>query len=711
MAQNKNMLPWLSSGKATERRKKYRNNPFLIAFICFALIICLALDILFLSILYEHDNDANRHFYQEKANTMLNDFCTQLDRFESLTKKFIIDEKYMYFKVFENKYHEYILLEDFARYKNHSFLTEHMFLYYRGSSSIFNSSGNTVFQDVFFEHLTASELQLMHTVLNTTDTGTTCFALGGRVYILIPFKAGYGMGAPKAILGSVLTGDVLESRLALVGDQIEGSVAIYYHGTLLYCNDDAACDENAGNAVIAVSPGEEFTLRYIPEQGYLYSLINGLQVVLILLVTLMILWLAFMFADSVYQPFHKLSKKYTHILPVSDKAKSENIYGQVEGIIDAALKTSLTSAMEVEQKQELLKQHILKSILNGAYLQDVATYLEQINILLPGPFYYVISVVFQEDIDETSWDFMQKELRKTASSSEQEYLCTVGEYKTRELWILCSLGEQECEESLTERIQEVVGSDKYSAAVGVGNVYQGLQKLHASWLESMDALYGREESVDQTCPEYSYKDLQWLPDVLSNGNEQIALAALQKYVQWIRANIQSMLMQLYTFSEFVGVLAHQCSANGIKLSKQVISLILSARTTEAFYEAASEAIVEYCQQLKSLAKEKTENKAHQICAYIQEHFMEFDLSIDTIANAMNVQGVEVRAAVYKVVGKKYTDYVTELRMEYAKKLLSEQELSVAEICEAVGYSSVSYFIRIFKETTGTTPGKYIKEKL
>ena len=86
------------------------------------------------------------------------------------------------------------------------------------------------------------------------------------------------------------------------------------------------------------------------------------------------------------------------------------------------------------------------------------------------------------------------------------------------------------------------------------------------------------------------------------------------------------------------------------------------------------------------------------------------MSVDNIAAAMKVQNVDVRAAVRNVTGKKYTDYVTYLRMEHAKKLLAEQKLSVAEICESVGYSSVSYFIRIFKEATGTTPAKYMKEQ-
>ncbi len=49
-----------------------------------------------------------------------------------------------------------------------------------------------------------------------------------------------------------------------------------------------------------------------------------------------------------------------------------------------------------------------------------------------------------------------------------------------------------------------------------------------------------------------------------------------------------------------------------------------------------------------------------------------------------------------------------IRIEHAKQLLQQENLSVKEIAEQVGYENEYYFIRKFKEQTGTTPGKYKK---
>ena len=50
--------------------------------------------------------------------------------------------------------------------------------------------------------------------------------------------------------------------------------------------------------------------------------------------------------------------------------------------------------------------------------------------------------------------------------------------------------------------------------------------------------------------------------------------------------------------------------------------------------------------------------------------------------------------------------MTALRMETAKRLLAEENLSVSEVSERVCYASVSYFIKTFRQYAGMTPANY-----
>lgn len=69
----------------------------------------------------------------------------------------------------------------------------------------------------------------------------------------------------------------------------------------------------------------------------------------------------------------------------------------------------------------------------------------------------------------------------------------------------------------------------------------------------------------------------------------------------------------------------------------------------------------------------------------------------------------VRQAVLKRTGRLYRDYLIYLRIEYAKELLGQENISVADLCRKVGYGNVSHFIKLFREVTGVTPAKYRKK--
>ena len=54
------------------------------------------------------------------------------------------------------------------------------------------------------------------------------------------------------------------------------------------------------------------------------------------------------------------------------------------------------------------------------------------------------------------------------------------------------------------------------------------------------------------------------------------------------------------------------------------------------------------------------------------------------------------------------DYLTELRINKAKELLSGDDLSVQDVAEMVGYQDLKYFSKLFKRITGVSPSDYKK---
>ena len=59
----------------------------------------------------------------------------------------------------------------------------------------------------------------------------------------------------------------------------------------------------------------------------------------------------------------------------------------------------------------------------------------------------------------------------------------------------------------------------------------------------------------------------------------------------------------------------------------------------------------------------------------------------------------------------FLTYLTNIRMEKAKKLLLSTSLSIAEVAEQSGYGDYRVFTKVFKKTEGSTPSQYRRDFL
>lgn len=93
--------------------------------------------------------------------------------------------------------------------------------------------------------------------------------------------------------------------------------------------------------------------------------------------------------------------------------------------------------------------------------------------------------------------------------------------------------------------------------------------------------------------------------------------------------------------------------------------------------------------------------------YILENFT-MDISLDQVAEHVGLNPDYLGKLFKKVEGQTFTDYLISLRMEKAKELLGERELSIKQIAYMVGYSDPNYFSRAFKKYVGISATQYEK---
>ena len=133
-----------------------------------------------------------------------------------------------------------------------------------------------------------------------------------------------------------------------------------------------------------------------------------------------------------------------------------------------------------------------------------------------------------------------------------------------------------------------------------------------------------------------------------------------------------------------------------------------ARSMESAVKYAEEII----KKAVMLRDENSGNKNRSILKsaieYIDTHYMEETLSLNTAAQVANISANHFSALFSQNMGQTFIEYLTSLRMRHARELLRCTGKRSSEIASEVGYKDAHYFSYLFKKTQGMTPSEYRK---
>ena len=99
-----------------------------------------------------------------------------------------------------------------------------------------------------------------------------------------------------------------------------------------------------------------------------------------------------------------------------------------------------------------------------------------------------------------------------------------------------------------------------------------------------------------------------------------------------------------------------------------------------------------------------------ITRYLQEHLAE-EVSLSVLAEEFHLNPQYISQLFKSEIGVGFLAYLTNVRMEKAKKLLLSTSLSIAEVAEQSGYGDYRVFTKVFKKTEGITPSQFRREFL
>lgn len=118
--------------------------------------------------------------------------------------------------------------------------------------------------------------------------------------------------------------------------------------------------------------------------------------------------------------------------------------------------------------------------------------------------------------------------------------------------------------------------------------------------------------------------------------------------------------------------------------------------------------------LLSLYVKQQNDRSNTVPAWLYEIAQElrrpenFSRRVGDIISLSNYSHSQFYKKFKKYTGMNLIEYVVNVRLEYAADLLMRTERSVIDIASAVGYDSVSFFIKAFHKKYGMTPTRFKK---
>lgn len=439
-----------------------------------------------------------------------------------------------------------------------------------------------------------------------------------------------------------------------------------------------------------------------------------------LVVSLLIFFLMFIN----YTPIRRLQQIAGSMLETPITSPKQGELEDIAHTLFILKNQNLSLSEKVERARHSEQNLALQRLLSGKYehINQFNKEGAELSLSLQRPLFVVASINFTDtdiDIEELA-ELVTDEL---ANSLDSHYVFTpipdcisfinsIDENQVASLALLY--------ENMRKVVQARTGM---ILTVGIGTPYQDSRKIVYSFLESRTALdYRFVKGKDNTIVyEEVLKQTSFSTPYPKPLLDQLALALKSADHGRIDENTDQLI--LFLRQENIPLFfARSISLDTIRLFIEHLPPSLQSsedQQKEVFLLSDIDTIDEVIQRIRSVKDtfitcekprqaELDEEKMLNILNYVKVHCYEYDFSMEQVANyfSLHLPTLSMKFKEYAKIN--FLDYVTALRMEYAKNLLQHTDLPLKDISVRVGYYNLSSFIRRFKQIHSITPGDYRK---
>lgn len=393
--------------------------------------------------------------------------------------------------------------------------------------------------------------------------------------------------------------------------------------------------------------------------------------------------------------------------------------------------------MEYIQNFKLFEDKFLSVLINESIFdkEEIESSFEYFNIHIPSP--YTVALFRIDSFRKYILNKSQKEkhliifkILKIINSNISNAKAFINLFN--EVVIILG-GENDLETLLDEMInikQIIKEETDVLVSCGIGRTYEDLDKIHISFLEANTALRYRcivgydsviaieyVEHENTFTASYPYERERLLVYTAVIGEYDYCLKLLDEIFSQInlyKHKFENILPQII-MSILISI-NRNAFEQGLKI-KSInnffdTSKVLSLKNTEDAYNFLKDNLKVFCSYINDFRKSLEDETFEKAIEYIQENFVE-NITYKTLGRKLNCNFKYFKKIFEERTEQRIDDYVARIRIDKAKELILQTNLTDDLIALKIGYDDVNVFRQTFKRLEGILAGdfRYIKKDL
>lgn len=258
-----------------------------------------------------------------------------------------------------------------------------------------------------------------------------------------------------------------------------------------------------------------------------------------------------------------------------------------------------------------------------------------------------------------------------------------------------------------EKEWEISTSAGFVTEQGITSIVNGFANSRSAcqrrFFEGLGGLYCMNSSETHVETERHH---DWTPffEMIQSG-DPVSSAIEVALKRWKSGGLTPEQVQQEACSLLTG--AHQIQMNTESLLKEQHDLLGQADTLEQMVSILISQLEEIGTSFfpKLTDKENDDQLITKALDYIAAHYTE-NLTLQSVAGIVHLSKSYFSLYFKKQTGRNFVDYLIELRIREAKRLLVQSDNRIYDIAKASGFKDVKYFSKVFKKGTGLTPMEY-----